>query len=202
MSWRRVVFEMLYRLGLAIWEIPVPEEIRVLGDRYGAQGAEGPDAVAPGRALDLGCGTSGNVAFLAQHGWDATGVDFSAAAIKKAAKSTEGMAGATFAQGDVTKLTEQGITGPFDLVIDNGCYHSLSAADKPVYVREVAAVMKPGALLLMWEGIRLQPNEIPERFSADFDVEQITEKNFVTKRFGRRINIDAHWYRLRRKQPT
>lgn len=191
MSWRHVVFDALYRLGLPIWEIPVPEEIRAV--------AEGADAVAPGRVLDLGCGTSGNVAFLAQHGWDATGVDFSAAAIKKAAKSAEGVTGVTFIEGDVTKLTEQGVTGLFDLVIDNGCYHSLSAADKSAYIREVAAVMKPGAPLLMWEGIRLQPNEIPERFSADFDIEQITEKNFVTKRFGRRITIDAHWYRLRRK---
>ncbi|MGB8389124.1 class I SAM-dependent methyltransferase, partial [Mycobacterium sp.] len=152
--------------------------------------------------LDLGCGTSGNVVYLARHGWDATGVDFSAAAIKKAVKGARGLAGATFIQGDVTKLTEQGITGPFDLVIDNGCYHSLSGADKPAYIREVAAVMKPGAPLLMWEGIRLRPNEIPERFSADFAVEQITEKDFVTKRFGRQITIDAHWYRLRRKEPT
>ncbi len=194
MSWRHILFDTLYRLGRPIWDIPVPEEINAV--------AEGPEALPPGRVLDLGCGTSGNVVYLARHGWDATGVDFSAAAIKKAVKGARGLAGATFIQGDVTKLTEQGITGPFDLVIDNGCYHSLSGADKPAYIREVAAVMKPGAPLLMWEGIRLRPNEIPERFSADFAVEQITEKDFVTKRFGRQITIDAHWYRLRRKEPT
>jgi len=193
-SWRRIVFDALYRLGRPIWDIPVPEEIHAV--------AEGPEALPPGKVLDLGCGTSGNVTYLAQHGWDALGVDFSAAAIKKAEKSAGGLAGATFVQGDVTKLTEQGITGPFDLVIDNGCYHSLSAADKTAYIREVAAVMKPGAQLLMWEGIRLRPNEIPERFSVDFVVEQITDKDFVTKRFGRQISIDAHWYRLRRKPPT
>ncbi len=184
----------MYRLGRPIWDTPVPEEIHAV--------TEGPEALPPGRALDLGCGTSGNVAYLAQHGWEASGVDFSAAAIKKAEKDAEGLAGAAFVEGDVTKLTEQGIIGPFDLVIDNGCYHTLSAADKARYVREVAAVTKPGAPLLMWEGIRLRPNEIPERFSADFAVEQITEKNFVTKRFGRQITIDAHWYRLRRKPPT
>lgn len=27
---------------------------------------------------------------------------------------------------DVTRLAESGVTGPFDLVIDNGCYHTLS----------------------------------------------------------------------------
>jgi SAM-dependent methyltransferase len=190
--WRQILFDTLYRLGRPIWDVPVPEEIHTI--------AEGPKALPPGKALDLGCGTSGNVAYLASHGWDATGVDFSAAAINKAGKDAGGLAGATFIRGDVTKLTEQGITGPFDLVIDNGCYHSLSAAGKPAYVREVAAVMKPGAPLLMWEGIRLRPNEIPERFGADFDVERITDKEFVGKRFGRQFTIDAHWYQLRRKR--
>jgi len=193
-SWRHILFDTLYRLGRPIWDTPVPEEIHAI--------AEGPEALPAGSVLDLGCGSSGNVGYLARHGWDATGVDFSAAAIQKAVKSARGLAGTTFIRGDVTKLTEQGITGPFDLVIDNGCYHSLSADDKTAYIREVAAVMKPRALLLMWEGIRLRPNEIPERFSADFVVEQIREKDFVAKRFGRQINIDGHWYRLRRQQLT
>ena len=119
MSWRRILFDTLYRLGRPIWDIPVPEEVHAI--------AEGPEALPPGRVPDLGWGT--------------------------------------VIQGDVTKLTAQGITGPFDLVIDNGCYHSLSAADKTAYIREVAVVMKPGAPLLMWEDIRLGPNEIPERFA-------------------------------------
>jgi SAM-dependent methyltransferase len=194
MFWRRILFDTLFRLGRPIWDTPVPHEIHAI--------AEGPGALPPGTVLDLGCGTSGNVAYLARHGWDATGVDFSGAAIKKAQRDAGGLAGATFIRGDVTKLTRQGITGPFDLVIDNGCYHSLPDAEKSAYVREVAAVTKRGAPLLMWEGIRLKPDEIPQRFSTDFVVERITEKDFVGKRFGRQFTIDAHWYQLRRKPPT
>lgn len=192
MSWQRIFSDAMYRLARPIWDTPVPDEIHAVAD--------GPEALSPGRVLDLGCGTSGNVAYLAEHGWAAIGVDFSATAIRKAEKTAEGLAGATFIQGDVTKLAEHGITGPFDLVIDNGCYHTLPTADRAAYVREVAAVMKPGAPLLMWEGFGVRPKEIRERFGADFHVEQVTEKDFVTKRFGRQITIRGHWYRLRRKR--
>jgi tellurite methyltransferase len=36
----------------------------------------------PGRALDLACGTGRNAVWLAEHGWDVTAVDGSAAAIE------------------------------------------------------------------------------------------------------------------------
>ena len=39
----------------------------------------------PGRSLDLGCGEGGDVVWLAQHGWDATGVDISVTATGRAA---------------------------------------------------------------------------------------------------------------------
>ena len=40
----------------------------------------------PGRSLDLGCGEGGDVVWLAQRGWDATGVDISATATRRAAE--------------------------------------------------------------------------------------------------------------------
>lgn len=65
MSWRQVLFDTIYRIGRPIWDIPTPPEIIDV--------VEGAHALPPGRALDLGCGTSPNVAYLAQHGWEATG---------------------------------------------------------------------------------------------------------------------------------
>jgi hypothetical protein len=66
-----------------------------------------------------------------------------------------------------------------------------------------AAVAKPGALLVMWEGIRMRPNEIAERFSTNFTIGHTANKTFVVKRFGRRLTIDnARRYQLRRKGPV
>ncbi len=193
MVWRRYLFDALFRIGRPVWDTPTPREVCAV--------IEGDGALPPGRALDLGCGTSPNVIYLAQHGWDALGVDFSAEAIRRSTTRALGVPGARFVEADVTKLRESGITGPFDLVIDNGCYHALSAADKLAYVREVAAVMPSGAPLLMWEGIRIGANEIPERFGTDFVVERVEAKPFVIERkyFTRPVAKNAHWYWLRRR---
>ncbi len=41
-------------------------------------------ALAPGRALDIACGEGRNAVWLAEQGWQATGVDFSEVALEKA----------------------------------------------------------------------------------------------------------------------
>ena len=191
MSWRRHLFEGLFRLGRPIWDAPIQPELRAA--------IEGEDALPAGRALDLGCGTSTNVVYLAQHGWDATGVDFSATAIQLARQNAKGVPGATFVEGDVTKLRQLGVSGPFDLVLDYGCFHSLGADDKRAYVPEVAAVMKSGAPLMMWEGIRMNDTEIPDLFGTDFVVERVEAKPFVIQRMKRHVTINGKWYRLRRR---
>lgn len=98
MSWRRTLFEGLFRLGRPVWDVPIQPELRAT--------IEGAAALPAGRALDLGCGTSTNVVYLAQHGWEATGVDFSATAIRLARKSAAGIVGTRFVEGDVTKLRQ------------------------------------------------------------------------------------------------
>lgn len=188
---RQLLFDALYRLGRPVWDTPPPDELR--------QAIEGSGALTPGHALDVGCGTGTNVMYLARHGWQATGVDFAAAAIATARRRADGIPGVRFIQGDATKLTELGISTPIELALDMGTFHSLPDQDKPLYVRQLAALLTPGTPLMMWQGIRIKPGEIPDSFGAEFVIESMKPKDFVINRAFLRKAIPGQWYRLRRR---
>jgi SAM-dependent methyltransferase len=103
----------------------------------------------PGRALDLGCGTGTNLLTLAQHGWQVTGVDFAARAIKKANKRLA-QAGeqAELFVNDVTDLHE--IAGLFDLILDIGCFHGLSEDEVEKYIRNLDRLLAPDGFFLLY----------------------------------------------------
>jgi len=194
MSWRRILYNLMYRFGAPRWDtgITPPEVVAVI---------EGAAAVPAGRALDLGCGTGTNVIYLAHHGWEAVGVDFSLAAIQQARKKAKDTRGATFVEGDVSRLSHLGIGGPFDFVLDIGTFHGLPARSRQAYVQEVARATRPGGLFMIWAiaGDRrpflpgvpaMQDKEIAERFGQDFILERVEHGE------GRWM---AHWYTLRRR---
>jgi ubiquinone/menaquinone biosynthesis C-methylase UbiE len=84
------------------------------------------DIPAGGRVLDIGCGTGAFISCFAERGYQTVGVDFSAAMLKAARKSTRGKE-IEFVQGDAT----QGLNFPsksFDLVISSYVLHGLSSA--------------------------------------------------------------------------
>ena len=76
---RRSLYDLLYRVG-APWDGPPRVELVRLVEG----GALTPARLPPGRALDLGCGTGANLRYLASHGFEVTGVDFSTVALKVA----------------------------------------------------------------------------------------------------------------------
>jgi cyclopropane fatty-acyl-phospholipid synthase-like methyltransferase len=182
-------FERAYRSGRTPWDTGItPPEV-----------VEEVSAMEPGRALDLGCGTGTNALWLAQHGWTAVGVDFSSLAIESARRKADWTSGVEFVEGDVTQLDQLGVNGPFDLVLDIGCFHSVPTRRRDDYVRQVSAVTEPGARMMIyafggrfrWPGsTRTREPEIRRRFGAMFALERV--------RMGQRPAGSA-WFYLRRR---
>ena len=73
-------------------------------------------ALTPCRAVDLGCGTGANAIFLAQYGFEVTGVDFATAGIEKASRAAaDAGLSVNFVVDDMTDL--QRTRGPFDFLL-------------------------------------------------------------------------------------
>jgi ubiquinone/menaquinone biosynthesis C-methylase UbiE len=179
-------YDRWYQLPITPWgDRRIPEELSTLAT----------ETSGGGRTLELGCGTGTFSVYLAGQGFRATGVDFSPIAIRKA-KERAASAGvsAEFIVGDVTDL---GVLGePFDLALDIGCFHCLTAAQQQQYAAELARLTRPGSTLLVWamdstppEGRgSLSPEVVEEVFSTEFSLERAEASR-------RRLAV-SHWYWL------
>jgi SAM-dependent methyltransferase len=139
--WYGLVYRAAYRLGLTIWERPVPPSDLV--DLVGGS--------SPGRALDLGCGTGTDSIYLAGHGWDVTAVDMvpRALAIARRRAAAAGVS-PRFVAGDVTRLADLGVGRGYTLILDFGCFHTLPEDRREPYVDSVSTAAAPGATLLLY----------------------------------------------------
>lgn len=190
----RLYFELKYLFRKTPWDTEVtPPEIVELSES---------GKLAPGRALDLGCGTGTNAIYLAQRGWEVVGVDFSALAVYRARRRAQ-RAGVkcVFHWADVTDL---GFLQPyFSLALDIGCLHSIPRAKWPRYAMELARLVQRGGLYMLYaflpprnagmsgEGRGIAPEEVVALFAPAFVVERTVEG---ADRSGPR----AAWYWLRR----
>src|SRR4029453_7013951 len=117
-------FERAYRRGRTPRDTGVtPPEIE-----------EQASAMQPGRALDLGWGTGTTVLWRAERGWMGVGGGRSALAIESARRKADWTSGAVFVEGDVTRLDALEVDGPFDLLLDIGCFHGVPARRREAYV--------------------------------------------------------------------
>jgi len=204
MGLQRAFYGFFYRFGRPPWDtgISPPELVEVV---------EGPSALAPGRALDLGCGTGTNAVYLARHGWEATGVDFVPGAVARARKRAHACgSNARFVAGDVTRLGDLGVVGPFDLVLDIGCFHGIPEALRSAYGDQVARVTAPGATLLMFAFAQPARRWAPIGFLGATEVDLVThlgaEFELVEVQRGQesrpgQLQLPA-WYRMIRRSPA
>jgi SAM-dependent methyltransferase len=98
--------------------------------------------VAPGRALDLGCGPGRNALHLAAAGFSVDAVDLSPAAIEWA-QERAGDADVRFLCGDAFTLE----LGEYDFVYDSGCFHHLPPHRRVSYLSLLDRSLKPGGHL-------------------------------------------------------
>lgn len=186
-------YRLSYLLGRLPWDsgVPPPELVAVV---------EGPRALRPGRALDLGCGSGTNVVYLAQHGWDVTGVDDAGGAIARARRRAEASSvRPRLVRGSVTRLTRLGLAEGFDLLFDLGCYHSLAPDQRPAYVAGTTRLAAPGALFLLfgfapgaWGWGPLRNSVTADELRSRFEGWELLEERRGSGRF------EASWYTLRR----
>jgi SAM-dependent methyltransferase len=167
---KHTLFRLFYRLGFTPWDgHPLAQSLRNL-----VEGNDSP-ALPPGAALELGCGTGDTSIYLAKQGWQVTAVDFVPTALDKArTKAHVESVDVNFMHADVRHLRQAGITGPVQLIVDNGCLHNMNDDDRDAYVREVSAVAAPDARLLIVAfvpggrfGVRgVDPTEMEPRFAS------------------------------------
>lgn len=99
--------------------------------------------ISAGRALELGCGSGRNAAYLASHGYQVDAVDFSPAAIAWAKERMQ--AGGLAVDFQCCSIFDAQLAdGAYDLVYDGGCFHHLAPHRRRSYTELVDRVLKPG----------------------------------------------------------
>jgi SAM-dependent methyltransferase len=178
MKW---MYELMYRYSF----VPIPYDT---GPREALVSLVESGRIQPGRAIDLGSGTASNVIYLAQHGFDVTGVDFSPAAIEMGRiRAHEAGVEVTFIEDDLTNL--QHVNDTFDLLVDYGTLDDLRPPQRDLYMKNVLQLAHQGSLFLLycfewelrwWErlfavigAMAMEPGEAERRFGEYFEIERV-----------------------------
>jgi SAM-dependent methyltransferase len=125
------------------------------------------DSTLAGRALDVGCGTGTNLVTMAAYGWDVVGLDIALLSVIRARRKLR--------QAGIQGRVRWGNVGSrlrlgefFDLVLDIGCYHSLSDTEREAYRHNLARWLKPGGTYLLYAHRQTSPTHAHGVVEADF----------------------------------
>jgi SAM-dependent methyltransferase len=181
---RRLTFNASYFFKPR-WDtgIPAPEVIRFVQGK------------TPGNAIDIGCGTGTNVLYLAQQNWTVTGFDYAPLAIQAARRKLKHYS-ATLLVADVTKLVGLNLPGPYDLGLDMGCFHSLSAIDREAYVQGLEKWLKHKGVYMVYA---FQPSTDNERGVSKEEMIGYFKNKFVLINYEQGRGRPSAWYYFERK---
>ena len=145
------------------------------------------------RALDIGCGEGEVVSWLAEQGFPVVGIDISAAAVARARKRYGETPGRLeFRQLDVCARDPTG--GPFSVLVDRGCFHTIADRDVAEYARRVGTASRSGARLLLFVKAFRQGGEFgqpEERARLVARIESALSRHFVLERVAETY-LDPH----------
>ena len=202
-------YRLAYAIGFHPWEDAAEEPAFVEKATELFAREERGSSPPHGRALDLGCGAGIWGTELAKRGWQVTGVDIVAKALRRAEKrvAKEGVE-MRLIHGDVTRLEDVDVGHDFRLLVDTGTFHSLPRSQWDAMGRSVTKVAAPDAtlLLLVWPRRRSRPliqgadrHEVAEAF-PDWQITHVEPSGFrLPKPLELIMNPDEHWYRLVRR---
>jgi SAM-dependent methyltransferase len=144
------------------WEQRYGQSGQVWSGRPNTRLVEVVEPLAPGSALDLGCGEGGDAVWLASKGWQVTAVDISQTALDRAATAAND-AGLVidFQRHDLAVSFPQ---GSYDLVSAQFLQTPLEFPRTQV-LQSAARAVTPGGLLLIVEHANMPP------WSAHHDVQ-------------------------------
>src|SRR5512137_416443 len=140
-----------------------------------------------GSVLDIGCGSGENALFFAQEGFVVWGIDSSPLAIQKAQKkAAERGLPVHFQVLNALELAKLNRT--FDTATDSGLFHTLSDEDRPLFVKNLAAILSPTGNYFMlcfsdrepagYGPRRISEQEIRETFSDGWSINYIRPATF------------------------
>ena len=145
--------------------------------------------LSPGRAVDLACGEGRNAIWLAERGWDTTGVDFSRVGLEKARQFAE-------RRGALIRWIETDLTdwepepASYDLVLL--AYVQLPSEMRSQLHRKAFTAVRPGGRLLIiaHDSTNLRegfggPQSSEVLFSPDDVLADIGGEDFVIERADR-----------------
>jgi SAM-dependent methyltransferase len=151
-----------------------------------------------GKALDLGCGTGTNVLTMAAYGWKASGIDFVSRAIQKARQKAHRKGSeeqVNFYLGDV--LSPDILPEQFDLVLDIGCFHSVSGSDVERYLHNILRWLVPGGGLLLYTHLKTDPG--PGHGATERDLALLGSKlQLIRRQDGEEYSHPSAWLEYRR----
>lgn len=167
---KKWLYELIYRLVPADVIFGSTSKIEQLMEKAIASRLE------PCKAITLGCGVGRETIYLANKGFEVTGVDFSPTAIKKARRRAEAAGvDVPFIVDDLTDLRH--VTGTYDLVTDFGALNDMGQTARDRYMENVVPLTHSDSYYLMFCFERmLSTEEVERRFRPFFDLEVIDSR--------------------------